>query len=66
MEGTRGSTGNGTREAGREVEGRESVREGDTWSITFWNVAGIRNKDKDLGKIKRMGCTSSNGNMDRS
>lgn len=23
------------------VEGRESVREGDTWSITFWNVAGI-------------------------
>lgn len=49
MERTGGRTRNGSRDAGiekRKTRGR--VEKEETWSITFWNVAGIQNKDKDF------------------
>lgn len=27
-----------------------------SWRVAFWNVAGMRNKDKGLEGIKGLGC----------
>lgn len=40
------------------------MSDGKGWRIGFWNVAGLRNKDRLLERADRLGCDSVDGNVD--
>lgn len=37
-----------------EEEKRKEIGR-DEWKVAFWNVAGLRNKDRDFLKVKKLG-----------